>query len=254
MSQKINDALDIPARSMSFIQLCSEAEDAPVERRAIGANGDIVSTVLDDSEIYTTSGQLLPVAYSGDAVPTELRLGQDAEVVNVGPGHYRLVKGTVLTSGVNKLTIDTEHAAVVAKAGTAVLISTNGGFTQVLNLLDRAKGDVNIIADMHSYSPGPGRAVGIVSGASKTEAVKLVCKERLARRKMQILDVSNNTQLVTNDFSVLDALQRISLLSNLRKSPVASDQQLFSNMVKIAAALSMTTDRSRGSYSTTGGQ
>ncbi len=197
---------------------------------ARNTNSQMVSTQLEDNENNTTSGQLIPIAYVSGVVPTDLRVGQDTEVVNVGPGHYRLVRGTMLTAADKKLTIDTAHGVVVAKAGSAVLISTDNGLTQVLNLVDLAAGDVNVIADKRSYKLAPGSAVGIVQSASKTEAVTLVCKEKLARRRMQILDVNANTQLVTNDFSVLDALQRSALLANLRKSATTADKHLFANI------------------------
>ncbi len=217
-------------------------------------NNQMVSTQLEGNENYTTFGQLIPIAYVSGVVPTDLRIGQDAEVVNIGPGYYRLVRGTILTAADRKLTIETEQGTVVARAGAGVVISAGSGLTQVLNLVDRAKGDVSVIANARFYELPPGGAVGIIKGASKTEAVKLVNQEKLARRRMQILDVNTSTKLVTNDFSVLDALQRISLLSTLRKSTAPADQHLFSSIIKMAAALSMTTDRTHGSYSVSGGQ
>ncbi len=229
-------------------------EALPYSRRIMGSSKSVIATVLDDSEIYTLANDVQPVSYLGAGVPTDVRFSENAELVTVGAGHYRLVKGSVLTTADKELTIDTKDGTVVSRGGAVALISSEGGITRVYDLNDRQKGDVRVLADRHSYDLLPGCEVGVVRGATKAEAVQRVRAAQMGRRKMQIVQVNENTQLVTNDFSLVDVLHGSSLLANLNKSAVASDRRLFADILKMAAVLSMTTDRTRGSYSREGRQ
>ncbi len=134
------------------------------------------------------------------------------------------------------------------------MIFADGTVTRVLDLHDWSKGDVSLIIDKHSYSLLPGNEVGIVKGFAKAEAARLAHKDQLGRRRMRILQVNADTQLVTGDFPVVDALNKFPLLAHLSKSTSAADRHLFSNIVKMAAVLSMTTDTTRGSYTREGQQ
>ncbi len=202
----------------------------------------------------STSNAFTPASYASSAVPSDMRVEAGTELVNIGSDHYKLATGTLLALANKQTTIDTAYGTIICQPGSAILVSTDRAITQVLNLVDHNNGDVIVIAHKRSYNLAPGGAASIVATPSKTKAVNLTCREKLARRRMQILDVNPNTQLVVNDFSIMDALQRIPLLSNLHKCSNRADQHLFSNIVKMAAVLSMTTDRTRGSYSVIGGQ
>ena len=200
----------------------------------------------DKSSKPTT--ELLPRVYVQAAVPQGLRMGQDTEVIGVGTDHYRLVKGSVLVAPQKATTIDTNCGTIVSKPGSAALIFVDGVVTRVLNLHDLADGDVRLMLDQQSYRLLPGREVGVVTGAERASAARLVHKDQLGRRRVRILQVNGDTEIVTNDFSVVDALERFPLVAELGKSKESNDRHLYSNIMKMAAVLSLTTDLTRGSY------
>ncbi len=211
-------------------------------------------TETDEPNGFTTEANLQPIAYIQSVAPAGLRLGQYAEVASVGADRYRLVKGSVLVAPQKKLTIETNHAMIVAKPGSATLIFVDGAVTRVLDLHDWSKGDVSLMVNKQTYSLLPGNEVGVVKGTAKGDAARLAHKDQLGRRRMRVLQVNADTELITNDFSVVDALGRFPLVAQLSKSTASSDRHLYSNIMKMAAVLSMTTDQRRGSYTRDGQQ
>ena len=178
-----------------------------------------------------------------------LRSGSNLQINMITDRHYRLVEGAVLISARKAIFIDTAQASITCKTGASVLLSASNNITRIYDLNDRFAGDVTVQTEYKSYALTPGSEMSIVKGLSRDAALRLVIAEKMARRRMQLVHASNDTQLFANDFSIIDALQRSPLLADLSRCADPTEKRLFVNLMKTAAALSLSTDGTHGAFS-----
>ncbi len=216
----------------------------PIDRlKDAAASNEHKSTPAPVSEWQT-------VAYMPPSIlPSGLRLLDGARLLQTASNWYALETGTALCEADELTRIDTSHGSVVARGGAAVMVCAEPTLTRILNLSDNRSGSVKAFLGKHAVHVPPGAEVAFVRG-SRELAAELVMKDGLARRKVHVTDLSADEFLVRDQFSLVQALSKHPLLSMIRRSTRKSDQMLVEELVKTAAGLYMTTDRTGGPYYT----
>lgn len=175
--------------------------------------------------------------------PAGCLLSTGATLKVESPNVYRLDKGNALIFADRDLRINTRHAAVLAKAGSIVMITDHCDLTRVRDMFDRFGGDVKVIVGNKFIPLTPGREVSVTDTA--TDPIPLLYSDNVARRLISVNDVANY-KVVTNDFSLVNLLAEHPLVKQWRCTQF--DKFSFARILKTAAALNLVVDRYRGPY------
>lgn len=198
---------------------------------------------------YSGNG-LLPVAYvetnsTQAATTTGFLKSTTAVVDSIGTNHFKMDAGNLLFEAQDSTRIDTPHGQLFAKPGAIVLMAVEHGVTRVRDLHDESPDDVVFTVDGRSIPLSPGREVTLTNQAG--EALPLVYQDGMSRRGITLTEHAG-TQIVTADFSILNAFMLQPLLRDLRASKASNDIRLTKSIMKTASAISLTIDRYKGPY------
>ena len=160
-----------------------------------------------------------------------------------------LHNGSILIYPESDFEVRTLHVTVKVQEGAACIVSVSGKITRVLNLASTSSDSVSICVNQHRLASRPGQEICIMHSESLKAAQILMASEPLARRGVSISNWSGKVYKSSNDFSILDALRRHHLLQQVRRDDSNKAAQLFQQICKTAAAISLTRDVSRGAYS-----
>ncbi|MBI4533586.1 MAG: hypothetical protein HY711_06525 [Candidatus Melainabacteria bacterium] len=199
---------------------------------------------------YTLDGQgnWQLVAHVPSVAPQGLKLGPETDLSEIAPGHYRLIGGSVLTKSSRTTRLDTPSGVVVAKPNAAALVIVEDNLTRVLDLSDRASSDIRVLADRQYVDLLPGQEVGLIRGV-RIDPKMLVSGDGLGRRRMRVIPGSGEVRVVVNEFSIVDALGKLSVLKGIRRSQDNEELSLLYQIMKTAAAVAMSTGKSSIPYS-----
>lgn len=197
---------------------------------------------------WADNGDLKLVAYTPSIRSNNLRITPGTNVNDIGQNHYRLAEGQVLVQSDSAVSVDTPHGTVLVQPGSAAVVSVDKDLVRVLDLSDKSANDVRLVVGKNSITLRPGQEVAVMSSGVR-DVRKLITGDGIGRRRMRILPGGDKLNIVVNDFSVVDALGRHPMLKQLRASRDKRDRDTLSDIMKVAAALSMTLDRTRGPYS-----
>lgn len=216
---------------------------------------------LDQSNAYEISSNvpMQPGKYqfNGDGdwklvaftpMAANIRLGKGSRIEETGNNSYRLVSGTALIEAADEMTVQLGNASIHLTKGATVAVYTDGTTSGVQDLCDLGVGKVFFVADKKYLSLRPGQEAVLTVGPSTGVGHKIAA-DQLGRRRMKVVPIQEATHLVTSEFSLVDHMNKNHLLKGLRSSPEKHDQKLMNSILKSAAALSLTVDRSHGPYS-----
>jgi hypothetical protein len=172
--------------------------------------------------------------------PSAKMLLADGTVMSrINEGLYKLESGTVLVYERKPMKIQTPHCEIDINARSAVLISAEPEVTDTLDLYDWRYGGVKVSVGTRTKPLSPGDEIAMVAASSPEAAQHLVLKDGLNRRKMKVVSLGNNQFAVASQFSLVDAMLKRPLVSQLKSSQDKDDRATYEQIVKTAAALYM---------------
>ena len=199
--------------------------------------------------------QLRPVAYfeptaekDGDKLtsgPVGFRHATRVAIESIGENHFKLDTGNVVFQSKNPARIDTPHGQVFIKSGAIVLMSAGPRITRVRDLYDSHPKDVTVLLAGHTVELSPGREATISD--TNSESLALLYADGMSRRNVTIANQAG-LQVVTADFSILNALMVQPLIVQVRRSAAAEDVRMTNTIMKTASAISLVIDRYKGPY------
>src|SRR5262249_29149486 len=209
------------------------------------------SIVGTDSAPSRSGSDWEPVAFRPGAAipptPSDVRLLDGAKLTQKAQNWYVLETGTALLESAKLTRIDTGLGSVIAETGAAVLICSEANLTRILNLSDRTSGDVKALFGQSIVDLQPGAEASLVHAARK-DAADLVMSDGMARRKVRVIELSGNEFIVKAQVSLVLALSKHPLLAMIRRSTQKGDRALVAELLKTAAGVYMTADRTGGPY------
>jgi hypothetical protein len=193
----------------------------------------------------TTGGAM---AKSNSAARTGgIRLAADSELSEVGPGVFNLTKGAALAAPIHPIDIKVGDATLKLKPHSAVLISLDKNITRVLSMAGSGSEQCELQIGRYKVPMNPGKEVGLVANQN-VPTRELISADGVGRRAMHLIPFANDSELLVADFSLVDAMKVYPLLTSLRKSRDGADRGLAEQIIRTAASLSLSIDRSRGPY------
>lgn len=187
---------------------------------------------------YTTAG-------TSSVIPTAIKASTSANLTPVGRDHYKLTRGNVLVQAPTDMTIETQHATILLKAGAISMVSASQQLTRVRDISDHHVGDVTVLVGKNYNELRPGKELNIIDSAA--EPISLVMSDNISRRAMQTTKVDKLT-IISADFSMVSMLSSHPLLVRLRHSSAREDQSLVGVVYKTATAINMALDRTKSPY------
>ncbi len=206
--------------------------------QSLEARGSTMQADADDHflNVATVAPSLSPPGFT---------VGRRARLSQAGENVYTLDLGSVIVNVRNKLAINTPHAGIIANVGSIVLVSVGSKITRVRDLSDRNKDAISILIGKHVLTLFPGKEAAVVD--TTRDPLPVVFADGLSRRGYRVVAV-DRMRVVTNDFSILDALIKHPLLQDLRHSPAKGDIATVSEIMKTAAVINWMFDRYKGPY------
>lgn len=192
---------------------------------------------------------LSPVAYSESQaiLPNNIFSSGSAELTTKGTDHYELRRGNALIQTNSTSTaIDTEIVSVLAKKGAVLLLTDSRELTRVRNLCDHNDGDVQIQIGATQVKLGPGKEIAV--SRLRSDLIPRVFADGMARRNVKSFDLPGGYNVVTDEFSIMNAMALHPLLLQLRLSHLSSSTKMLNEVNKMTAVLSLTSDRYKGPY------
>jgi len=186
----------------------------------------------------TFNNHYTPALLPEKAAQRGICLSGDANLVELGPNHYRMSCGMILIDTDVPMQIDTHRGSIFAKAHTAVLISKNKEALRVFDLHDRTRNSVQLKfgKNLVNLSAGIEGALLDKSIANPTQAA--VCPS-VGYRLPKVLSVNEKENLVILEFSIADKLKHGKIFTQLRESPIEQDHKLLAQIEKTAAAINV---------------
>jgi len=195
---------------------------------------------------FVEAAAATPGVESGTSDPAGFKLGSKTTMERVGADHYRLERGNLLLQPQNSTRIDTPHGQLFVKKGAIVLMATNARLTRVRDLHDNHLNDVVFLANGRTVNLSPGKEATICDTTG--EALTLVYEDGMSRRGVHLANHAG-LQIVTADFSILNAFMLQPLLLNLNHSKASDDVRMTNTIMKTGCSISLGIDRYKGPYS-----
>lgn len=215
---------------------------------------DSDSSVEFVAELPTVPGKYQCAANGGwqlvslTPVAPNVRLGEGSSFKQLGLNHYRLLSGAAIIEAIDDTKVELRSGWIRATKGAIVLALCDGQTARVQSLCDKGVGKVFLISDNKSLPLIPGQeAIVLLGSGAKVE--RAISGDSVGRRRMKVTSITDSIQLVTAEFSLVDKLNKDGLLKLLRRSTEKKDQKMVNSIMKSAAALSLSIDRSHGPYS-----
>lgn len=187
----------------------------------------------------------MPGVASATKDPDGFILGSKTTIERVGVDHYKLESGNLLLQPQNSTRIDTSHGQLFVKSGAIVLMAAGRHITRVRNMHDNYANDIVFVVAGLTVNLTEGREVTITD--STNEALPRVYEDGMSRRGVNLTKHAG-LQVVTADFSILNAFMLQPLLLELRRSKASNDIRMTNTILKTAAAISLVFDRYKGPY------
>jgi len=187
-----------------------------------------------------------PVAYTAGILPRNIVTSGNAELVSIAADHFRLNRGNALIQVKRPIRIDTEQVSVYARPGAILLLTDSRQLSRVRELSDKHTGDVKVVVGNETLALSPGKEIAVTR--QEADPIPSVLADGLARRNIKVEKIGK-LQVVSDEFSILNALMNHPLLYQLRQSKNdALDTKTLAQISKVAAALSLVSDRYKGPY------
>jgi hypothetical protein len=149
---------------------------------------------------------------------------------------YDLTHGNMVFTPGKDMVIKTPLAQIKVAAGSAILVMAFNEGVSIYNLHDRHSHAVVVSTGAHDLPLAPGNQVLITNRKSK-QFDELNPAESIAYRMISEYSLGPSLKAFTSDFSIAGALSVIPSLKQLHHSNRASDEKLFSALLKNAAVL-----------------
>lgn len=182
-------------------------------------------------------GQHLQQLSTDQAAARGLRTTGETELVTTGSNQYRLEKGSVLAHKSGALALQTPHGSVQISSGAAVLVIVEPELTRVLDLFDSHVGSVKVMAGEKTFKTAPGAQITIVSAGKQEDVPHLLLKDGIRRRQVRVVPATSGWFVVSDEFSIVDAVMKHELLHRIHTSEDQESKRLMENILKTAAAL-----------------
>jgi len=248
----------LQCRECAFANYVANKTTQPAAQVAGGGEGAMLPTNVNDDDMSLNKGHdvgqpqgdpvFSPVAYSSTittALPKNIVISGSAELVPVGADHFRLRRGNALIQAKHATRVDTELLSVFAKPGAILLVTDSRQLSRVRELCDKHTGDVKILVGNSTLQLSPGKEISV--SRMDTDALPQVFADGLARRNIHEVAMGK-FKIITDDFSILNALMNHPLLHQLRQSKDVLDAKTMDDIQKVAAILSLVSDRYKGPY------
>lgn len=230
------------------------APDAVISQGPQPKDAGVLQSVSKSPTALLSNG-ITPIAFiegrrneasdGGLADPAGFRFGTKTAILKIATDHYKLETGNVLFQSPNDTRIDTPHGQLFVKSHAIVLLTTGRGMTRVRDLHDNHITDVVFVVDGHSVNLIPGKEATIVDTVG--EVLPFVYEDGMSRRGL-IIAKQGRMQIVTADFSILNAFMLQPLMIDLRRSKEPSNVRMNNSIMKTAYAISLVNDRYKGPY------
>jgi len=232
----------------------TEAPKASISNYSPTSSTGRKSTISDDAKQF--ANDMKPIAFIDPSSgapgadgrtpePAGFKLASKTTVERVGIDHYKLERGNLLFQSQHSTRIDTQHGQIFVKSGAIVLMTAGRSIIRVRDMHDNHTQDVVFVVRGQTVNLSQGQEATITDTTG--EALPLVYEDGMSRRAINLTDHAG-LQIVTADFSILNAFMLQPLLQDLRRSKASNDVRMTNSIMKTAAAISLTIDRYKGPY------
>lgn len=243
----------------AFVASSSAVAAPGLSAASIDSNGNFIAGLPESKESESKSeakpAESAPKAVAPEAVERELSAGwtsstksynlaapADAKFKEVSPARLELESGTVLIEALKPTTVVTPLSELELKPKSLVLVRASHGADRALALLENAE----VTASKRSTEVRFGEQV-LVTERAPSHA-ELVGEEQIGIRQIRQHPIGNDRYISIMEFSLVQATERIPIVSKVIHSGHAHDKALKQRLLKAAAVLNMVTSR-HGGYS-----
>ena len=174
------------------------------------------------------------------------RGGAGADLKITGQDRMDLTSGKLLIETTGQCVVATPLADIFIKRKALVLIRANKSSSRCLVLWDHDLGSVTVVCQKRHVRLGPGEEAYVTDHDPKGNEIM---DDEIGRRRVKVHVLGSGRAMTTDEFSLMQAMERDPLLYEMFRSPDGRDRMLKERIMKIAAVLNMVTGR-RGFYTT----
>jgi len=174
------------------------------------------------------------------------RAASATELKITGKDRMELTSGNLLLETTGPCEVTTPIADIFIRRKALVLIHAKQTSARCLALWDNDLGAVTVVCQKRHVRLGPGQEAFVTDHDPKGSEIM---EDEIGRRRVKVHVLGSGKAVTTDEFSLLQALERDPLLHEVFRSPDARDRLVKEKIIKIAAVLNMVTGR-RGSYTT----